>query len=907
MSALLPTLGFLYPHLLWGLLLLPAFYLLIRLLPPRPQQVKFPAIRLLQDLPTRLPPPRTPPWWLLLLRLAMVFFFIIGLAQPMLRRDSVELGHDPLVIVVDNGWQSAQNWAAMKERLILTLQQAQSLQSEVVVLGTADTLPDSLTFVPAAEALRTLPDIAPRPWPAETAKIAQQLAAQFNGDNGTVRPVWLSDGMATVDERKATIAALEGLGRSRIFMPPLSDLPMSIVSVVPGQASYTLTLERLSLAQRPVSVTLYTLDGTFVTRATGQFDQGAASTTLEMTLPKTLNEPGYFLVDGQNNLAAWWGMGTIAGLPKVGIINPVKNDFPLLDGGFYIEQALEGVLTPQRLQPTTPPEGFDVLFVTTQPSAPEKLEKWVQEGGVLVTFAGDWLAQNKNMDDLLPVQLRDYPREVAGTLSWTGALKVQSVNSESPLAPMAEFLNQQDESALNPDDTYVTKQLLPRAAANSADLTWLRLSDNTPLVSGKKVGNGWQVLVHVPADASWSTVPLSGVFVELLNHLIHLKTLQSQQQAVDVAFPLAPFKLLMPDTALVPAQGGIQLTKEGEPLASTTPPGLYGNRKAPYIHQLEADKRLENAITPSRVDGLLARYYDDAEKHQPLAHIFLVLALICAAIDSLLRLNIIHKFFLKRASVLSAVLAMLAITLFSSPNSFAQTPPLNGLPQGLPEGAYEIQLAYVDTGIPRLNDIAEQGLKGLSRVLEMRTTIEPAPPKKVVPGKDDLGYYPVLYWQVLPNLSNLTESSVRALRAYVDNGGLILVDGLTDLGESTAAMGLVMNQVLPFPLRALDGDHVLNRAYYLLDGKTPGRRDGLLWIDTAHRLPRVFVGSNDWAGAWAYDDYGKAMRAVTPGGEQQRSMAYRFGVNLVMYALLGDYKADQLHVDTLLKKLEDRR
>ena len=157
------TLGFLYPHVLWALALLPAFYLLIRLLPPRPQQIKFPALRLLQDLPTRLPPPRTPPWWLLLLRLAMVFFFIIGLAHPLVRRDSVELGKADLIIMVDNGWQSSQSWPAMKERLQLTLQQAQSNGAQVLVQPTADPMPDELTFKDVPEVMKTLGDIAPRP------------------------------------------------------------------------------------------------------------------------------------------------------------------------------------------------------------------------------------------------------------------------------------------------------------------------------------------------------------------------------------------------------------------------------------------------------------------------------------------------------------------------------------------------------------------------------------------------------------------------------------------------------------------------------------------------------------------------------------------------------------------------
>ena len=65
----------------------------------------------------------------------------------------------------------------------------------------------------------------------------------------------------------------------------------------------------------------------------------------------------------------------------------------------------------------------------------------------------------------------------------------------------------------------------------------------------------------------------------------------------------------------------------------------------------------------------------------------------------------------------------------------------------------------------------------------------------------------------------------------------------------------------------------------------------------------VIVGSNDYAAAWARDREGRALYAVVPGGERQREMAERFGVNLVMYALTGNYKADQVHVPALLERL----
>jgi hypothetical protein len=65
----------------------------------------------------------------------------------------------------------------------------------------------------------------------------------------------------------------------------------------------------------------------------------------------------------------------------------------------------------------------------------------------------------------------------------------------------------------------------------------------------------------------------------------------------------------------------------------------------------------------------------------------------------------------------------------------------------------------------------------------------------------------------------------------------------------------------------------------------------------------VVVGNGDWAGAWAVDAAGRPLYAVTPGGESQREVAYRFGVNLVMYALTGNYKADQVHLPAIMERL----
>ena len=65
----------------------------------------------------------------------------------------------------------------------------------------------------------------------------------------------------------------------------------------------------------------------------------------------------------------------------------------------------------------------------------------------------------------------------------------------------------------------------------------------------------------------------------------------------------------------------------------------------------------------------------------------------------------------------------------------------------------------------------------------------------------------------------------------------------------------------------------------------------------------MIVGGNDWAAAWAVDDSNRPLYSVEPGGERQREIAYRFGINLVMYTLTGNYKADQVHAPALIERL----
>ena len=889
MGILSGHLGFLYPSLLWGLLLLPALYLLIRLLPPRPQTVTFPALDLLKNLTKRLPPPRTPPWWLMLLRMLAIAFFIVAMAHPLLKQDTANLNQSPMIVFVDNGWAAAQNWTPIKNRLRLILAHAQAENTPVYIQGTADPfLAEKLNFISAQKALEALPKLQLRPWPTTPTHVAKALA-DATEKNTTYQPIWLSAGIIAPSERDAFIATAEGLGRLRVFLPERKNLPLSILKATPQQGGFAVQLYRPHISgEQDVSVTLQDMKGAFITRQSGQFKNNDSKADVTLTLPKQLQTPGYFSIDGQQHLGSWFGVTNIAGLPKIGVVGGEGSDFPLLNGFFYIEKALGPTLVPDKLDVTTTGQGYDVLFVVDQPTNPEALSQWAEAGGVLVSFADTWLQENTATTPLLPVSLRAFPRTLEGAFSWTGALGLKGIMPNTPLTALTQ--------TPLPEDVRIKKQFLPKADAAVSGKTWLSLEDDTPLVSGDRHGAGWRVLFHVPAVATWSNLPASGFFVQLLETLSALSVANMAEEA-NFNFPLPAYKVLTAQTHLTAPRQGEVLTKQGQPVSQKAPPGIYGSRQTPYIHQLPEKERKKAQIRPGDLRGLVATLYGAEEQQKSFTVPLLLLALMLMVVDSLLRLNLIHKKLLAKAAR-AVPLAMLGFAFFVAPP--------NALAEPLPEGAHEVQLAFFESGNTAVNTISMRGLTSLGQILATRTTVTPAPPQKLNPATDELGFYPVIFWPVTSNLAGINKQAAENIRLYVENGGLLVIDGLTDAGHARQAVQAITNKILPFPLKALDDEHVLNRSYYLLKNQTPGRQTGTLWLAQNHRLSRIIVGAHDWLGAWAHHEDGEPLRPIPGGGNGQRAKSVQFGINVVMYALLGDYKADQTHVDTLLKRMEER-
>jgi hypothetical protein len=242
----------------------------------------------------------------------------------------------------------------------------------------------------------------------------------------------------------------------------------------------------------------------------------------------------------------------------------------------------------------------------------------------------------------------------------------------------------------------------------------------------------------------------------------------------------------------------------------------------------------------------------------------------------------------------------------------------------------QTRLAYVLTGNADVDSIVKAGMSGLTLFLAQRTALEAGDPVGVDPARDELAFFPLIYWPVVPGAPKPPQDAIDRIDAYMKQGGTVLFDtrdaieaapgddGASQTPGMQALRGILSSLDIP-ELEPVPRDHVLTKTFYLLRD-FPGRFDtGQTWVealprnedeDTASHPARggdgvspIIITSNDLAGAWAIRPDGQAMLPLSPGEPRQREFAFRAGVNIVMYTLTGNYKADQVHAPALIERL----
>ncbi len=932
-------LGFAEPLVLLGLLTLPVLWWLLRLVPPRPRRIDFPPTRLLLEIAPKEQTPARTPWWLTLLRLALAALVIFAAAGPLWHPPLAATGaRAPVAILIDDGWGAAATWDARVRTADDLIARADDDRRAVALIPLSDGTRD-ISLETAGSARVRLHQMKPVPQSIVRSDVLPAIS-RFLNDTHDVALFWLSDGVDVGHGAEFVKALAQTVGQHPLTIVT-GGIPGARALAAADNAAGALSVKVLRAATgAPDSGTVRALDlkGLPLGEAPFAFKAQDRETDAQFDLPVEIrNDIARIEISGERSAGAVQLLDKRWRRRTVGIVSGATADTaqPLLSSSYYVERALTPFADIRLAQGESPSEAVSHFLDQSLPmliftdvgtitgDVHDRLAKWIDDGGVLVRFAGPRLAASD--DDLVPVKLRRGGRILGGTLSWDKPQPLAAFSRDSPFNGMAV-----------PNDVTVSRQVLAEPDATLNDNTWATLADGTPLVTAARRGKGLIVLFHVTGDTRWSDLPLSGSFVEMLRRIVALSgtahVAQTDEEKTKTAHEVVPpSRVLDGFGSFVPPPSTARPVPTDFSGAATAdhPPGFYGQAESLLaVNTLApADRLVPLDFTP--LANASHEIYRTTEPLDLRGPIFLA-ALALFLLDTLIVLFLgggIQRLMPRRSRAAAAVMigfSMLALTVL-------QARAEDFLSSDVPQSALETKLAYVVTGDSEVDNISKAGLGGLTLFLAQRTALEAGEPIGLDIAHDELAFYPLIYWPIVPGAARPSEEALKRIDTYMKDGGTVLFDTRDAVvappgpGGETRSPGMMelrkILSSLDIPeLEPVPRDHVLTKTFYLLR-EFPGRFDtGQLWVealpaenedDEASGRPArggdgvsgIIITSNDMAGAWATRADGQPMLPMVEGEPRQRELAFRAGVNIVMYTLTGNYKADQVHVPALLERL----
>jgi hypothetical protein len=954
------------PAILAALAALPVLWWLLRVTPPQPKRVPFPPLALFPDLlPEKQTPARTP-WWLTALRMMLAALVILAASGPLWQPNvaATDAGRGPMLLIIDNGASAARDWSERSSLLNEKIAAAERGARALALVATADA-PGEIKLLTPALALERARALMPQPYLADSLAHLPSLQA-FAQANPDAAITWISDGVAGATSTGATATAVSPDGFARglaalaagraVSVHAAPETPILALAGTANRADgLSVSVLRPSGAGRS-EATLILMDGKGLPlgRALATFPIGARQVQSKFELPLDLRNAAVRVeIEGERSALAVAMIDDQGRRRRVGLVSGASNDAaqPLIAPTYYVARALAPFAdlreprggASEAIASLIADQASVIVLAdvgTLDRDTTLALERFTNQGGVIIRFAGARLATTG--DDLTPVRLRRGGRSLGGSLSWDAPKTLAPFPPTSPFAALKP-----------PGEVSITRQILAEPGADLTPKTWASLADGTPIVTGERRGLGHIVLFHVTADPSWSNLPLSGLFVDMLRELVALAgkpagVVSASEDGVQAS--AAPRVILdgFGVPGLPPGYAKPVARAFNGRAALEHPAGLYGPPEATLAINVlrNGDMLVPADLTPLGSAPLPIAASEAIDLRAPLvagALVLLVadtfaLMLLGGGIAQGLR-TLVHSGN-ARAAARTAALLVSGLTFgmlaFAGDVQAQSAPPSPSRAQPQPsakpqisresvESAYTTRLAYVITGDAQVDETSRAGLLGLTRALTIRTAFEPGDPIGVDPSRDELAFYPLIYWPIVAGRALPSETALRKVDAFMKSGGTIVFDtrdaaSISVQGQTTPNTQQLrrMLATLAIPeLEPLPRDHVLTKAFYLVS-ELPGRyATGRTWIEALPPTPDgearparsgdgispLLITGNDLAAAWAVGRNGEPLNAMVGGGERQREMSLRGGINLVIYALTGNYKTDQVHVGPLLERL----
>lgn len=929
-------LSFLQPLMLLGLLSLPLLWWLLRVMPPRPRRIDFPPTRLLFDIAPKEETPSRTPWWLTALRLAAAALVILAAAGPVWNpKAGAARSTAPLTILLDDGWSAASSWETRIKAADELITGADGDRRGVAIVPLSEPARD-ITLMPAGTARVALRQLAPKPFAVERVETLPALE-RFLKATGDSDIAWLSDGIDSGRGAEFVDGLRKAIGDRSLTIVEGGAPPARALTAAENAAA-RMTVKVLRAAANGMDAGMVrALDqkGAPIGEAQYAFALQDRETEAAFELPLELrNDIARLEIAGERSAGAVQLLDKRWRRRAIGVVSGSSTDRaqPLLAPTFYLSRAL-APFADVRLGDKAAPQQAITQFLDQKlpmivmadvgalsPELRQRIDDWIDHGGVLVRFAGPRLAQAD--DGLVPVKLRRGGRSLGGSLTWEKPQHLAALAEDGPFAGLPV-----------PNDVTVSRQVLAEPDATLAAKSWASLVDGTPLVTGERRGKGLLALFHISADMRWSDLPMSGTFVEMLRRIVDASGYTANTGRIDSdsrAETAAPLRTLDGFGVFTPPPATVNPLPINDRGRGTIehPPGFYGPADGPIaVNTLAATDR----IVPLDTSNLTARRasFTNAEPHDlrgillsSALTLFLADAVIVALLGGGLAMLLRRR---AAQAALAVALALTAIAITPSPSRADGANDTFAM-----KAVAQTRLAYVVTGDAGVDAIVKAGMSGLTLFLAQRTALEAGDPVGVDPARDELAFFPLIYWPVVPGAPKPPQKALDRIDAYMKQGGTILfdtrdaIDALPGTDGESRTPGMQQLRIilasLDIPeLEPVPHEHVLAKTFYLLHG-FPGRfTAGQTWVEALPRseddeaasrparggdgVSPIIITSNDLAGAWAMRADGQPMLPLSPGAPRQREFAFRAGVNIVMYTLTGNYKADQVHAPALIERL----
>lgn len=915
-------LNFVNPLILGALITLPLLWWLLRLTPPKAKRIVFGGAYFLAQIKSSEKTSKSIPLWLLILRMMIITLIILSFADPYFKNSDPLIQKDnqnEIAIIIDNSWASASNWNIIKNQARSLIKDASRENKKIILATPHNYTEDNLSLLLEDTALSTLEQFEP----------TLISIKQANYDT-------LLDDLSRLTENKALVSFYlnDGLSNKRenAFLETLSTNSLSLTIFDHNNVKDLASLHRAS-SQTSNEITLTTNSDIKDFTLSYMDDQQQLLYTQKIQIKGeqalnriTLDADSSLLrstklisLTEQNHAGAKFWMRSNQIEKSIGLLQKKAKEktdkLNYLNPYFYIEKALSPYHKVTKGNLGALSEKSQILVLSDSTDINEEdlsdIYKWIENGGIFIRFADENLASGLH-SDLSPVTLRITGREFDTAFSWQDPQKIKLYKENSPFAPYNI-----------PSDILVNKQILAEPALDLNQRTLASLEDGTPIITAEQRGLGWLVLFHVDATPKWSTLPLSGHFIDQLNALTQLSLKDSNVSDTDA--DNTSYRLIQKldfNGMLRPAGDAlVSITlplKQNQITSLDEPAGLYENDQGNLFNLnfgQTASRDIRNSLNLE--PSLNIREYNKTKDFE-FKYLLLLLALFLFLLDWLYILNL--KGVLKMQNILPTLLLGYVFIAFSPTTSFAQeiTPPnTNG-----------IYLAYVQSGDPNIDSIAENGLNNLMKETVLRTSADIKGVVGVNIERDPLYPYPFIYWPLKNSgqaLFFLSQKASDKLSAYFASGGLLLIDtrdqylfssnaddlqALNYQNNASNRLQTLFNYIDVPPMEKLPKNHVLGRTFYLLSSFPGLYKNGGLWIARQNKsvndgVTPLVIGSNDWMSAWARHDNGSPVLEIPYGGERQRELSYRFGVNLILYALTGNYKEDQIHIPFILERLDN--